>query len=139
VTIFDAAGTAAGVVRSGRSPFAAEVRLRRTDAARMAKVVSLVAGRIASDEIAPCCQLHRLEELARSTLGRFDPTVAGETTFGLNEALDLAAGLVESADTLAECGLPVQAFALEGVAGRLLEALLDAGALAAGTCGDANR
>jgi hypothetical protein len=137
VTIFDAAGAAAGVARSGRSPFAAEVRLRCTDAARMAEVVSAVAGRSVSGGIVSRCRLGRLAELATATLGRFDP-MAGETTFGSSEALDLAAGLLESADTLAERDLPLQAFALEGVAGRLLEALLDAGALG-GTCGEANR
>jgi len=103
----------------------------------MAEVVSAVAGRSVSGGIVSRCRLGRLAELATATLGRFDP-MAGETTFGSSEALDLAAGLLESADTLAERDLPLQAFALEGVAGRLLEALLDAGALG-GTCGEANR
>ena len=47
---------------------------------------------------------------------------------GASDGLDLAAGLLECADELAgAAGRSVAACALEGIEGRLLEALLDAG------------
>jgi hypothetical protein len=42
-------------------------------------------------------------------------------------ALDLAAELLEAADVLIEAGQPVEALALEGVSGRMLELVVDAG------------
>jgi hypothetical protein len=64
-------------------------------------------------------------------LGRGVVVGDGEATeIGVGDGLDLAAELLECADLLADGGEGVAAFCLEGIEGRLLEALLDAGPLA---------
>jgi hypothetical protein len=55
------------------------------------------------------------------------PADAGSPPIPVDAVLDLAAELVESADTLLSAGLDLEALALEGVSGRLTELLLGAG------------
>ena len=50
-----------------------------------------------------------------------------EVTIPCDAVLDLAAELLEVADVLIEAGHSVEALALEGVSGRLLELVVDAG------------
>lgn len=141
MTTSDAAGSGTNCVPRARSPFVAEARLPRVDAERMLEAVSQIARRAASASgAASCLRLGPLEDLARATLGRTGPgTRVATTTFAASDGLDLVAGLLECADALAGRGWSVAALALEGVEARLLEALLDAGTLAAGVPGDAVR
>ncbi len=83
--------------------------------------------------------LGRLDRLAGRTLGRRRGARVAMTVVETDEGLDLAAGLLECADALAGQGRPVEAFALEGIEGRLLEALLDAGRVAGGVPDDVSR
>ncbi len=74
--------------------------------------------------------LDRLRCRAEVALGRGVVVGDGEATeIGVGDGLDLAAELLECADLLADGGEGVAAFCLEGIEGRLLEALLDAGPL----------
>jgi hypothetical protein len=54
-------------------------------------------------------------------------TAAGEAQPDRTELLDLAAELLEAADALAAAGQYVEALALEGVQGRVMELLVGAG------------
>jgi hypothetical protein len=128
-----------GPARS-RSPFVAGARLRRADAERILAAVALIAARVtgASGHEARL-GLGRLDRLAKATLEQAGRPTGATTVIGLGDGLDLAAGLLECADSLADVGWSVEAFALEGIEGRLLEALLDAGALADGVCGNTSR
>ncbi len=123
-----------------RSVFVAGARLRRVDAQRILDAVGLIAGRAASGHGYETRQeLGRLEDLARTTLGWVQSTTGRAKTIGVEDGLDLAAQLLECADALAGGGWSVEAFALEGIEGRLLEALLDAGPLASGVAGENTR
>jgi hypothetical protein len=56
--------------------------------------------------------------------GEVDPA---QRTLSSSAALDVAAALVELADRLHRAGHVIEAFALEGIEGRLIEALVGAG------------
>ena len=128
MAIADATGRTAGAGRP-RSPFAARARLRRRDAALMLDALAGIAGGAPAPAEGTRAALDRLGRQAAVALGRAGP---GEVTeIGIGEGLDLAAGLLACADELAGAGCSVAALCLEGIEGRLLEALLDAGPLPA--------
>jgi hypothetical protein len=60
-------------------------------------------------------------------LRRSSQTCLQEVTIPCDALLDLAAELLEVADVLIDAGHPVEALALEGVSGRLLELVVGAG------------
>jgi len=130
VTNLDAAGSASIVGGGGHpSPFGSTVRLRRDDAARILGALSqvaTVAGPAPGDGASP--GIGHLLRLAQAALCQGE-TGAGDdqVAMGASVALDLAAELLECAELLGAAERFVAAFALEGIEGRLLEALLGAG------------
>ena len=130
MAITDATGTTAGAGRPG-SPFAATARFRRTDAALMLDALAGITRGAPPPAPGPRAALDRLERLAQEALGRAGAGLGKGTEIGTDEGLDLAAELLECADKLAHSGCSVAALCLEGIEGRLLEALLDAGPLPA--------
>jgi hypothetical protein len=139
VTTFGTAGTAANTGPSRRrAPFFAEARLGRVEAEAAHAVVAAIAGRLAPHLDAEARHvLGRLDDLAGAVLGAAGSGApCAVTSVGVGAGLDLAAELLEGADVLAARGWPLESFALEGIEGRLLEALLDASGVADGVCGD---
>jgi hypothetical protein len=130
VAITDATGTTAGAGRP-RSPFAATARFRRPDAALMLDALAGITRGAPPPAPGTRAALDRLERLAEVALGRAGAGPGEVTEIGAGEGLDLAAELLECADELAGSGCSVAALCLEGIEGRLLEALLDAGPLPA--------
>jgi hypothetical protein len=130
VAITDATGTTAGAGRP-RSPFAVTARFRHTDAALMLDALAGITRGAPPPAPGTRGALDRLERLAEVALGRAGAGPGEVTEIGAGEGLDLAAELLECADELAGSGCSVAALCLEGIEGRLLEALLDAGPLPA--------
>ena len=128
--ITDATGTTAGAGRA-RSPFATTARFRRSDTALMLDALAGITRGAPPPAPGTRAALDRLERLAEVALGRAGAGPGEVTEIGAGEGLDLAAELLECADALAGSGCSVAALCLEGIEGRLLEALLDAGPLPA--------
>lgn len=108
--------------------------LRAEDAARVAAALALVArARRSRAQSRPApverARLARLAARVGEVAGAGHPGRTVPVSLDRAEALDLAAELVELADRLHCSGHVVEAFALEGVEGRLLEALVGAGGL----------
>ena len=126
MAITDATGTTAGAGRPP-SPFGATARFRRADAALMLEALAGIARGAPPPALAMRGALGRLERLAQASLGRAGAGRGQVTEIGAGEGLDLAAALLECADELAGSGCSVAALCLEGIEGRVLEALLGAG------------
>jgi hypothetical protein len=112
------------------SPFRGELALGRQESAVLFEVLERVSrsSRVTMTEPAMSERVARAGAVFGSQLAPPVGTAAiGPRVAPRSAVLDLAAELLELTDALIDAGLPVEALALEGVEGRLVEALVGAG------------
>ena len=110
-----------------QSPFAPATELHLVDADRaLAALFEAIAKVGLGAGAAAAIRLRVLAGCAVEALGaRRDSH--GRALVGRLSAIDLAAEMLECADEVARAGFVLEAFALEGIEGRLIESLLGSG------------
>jgi hypothetical protein len=98
-----------------RATFAAAVAIEGDEVAGLAAVLERVRARVGT------------EPVRYGSVSRPVPTPKPSLTVCRDQALDLAAGLLELADALRAAGMVLEGLALEGLQARVLEGLIGVG------------